>query len=327
MKNAAVKLWVAWIVLMLALLLPGGSMAQELLGRVVVFGASLDDSGNAFALTHQQNTPPYNNPDLLDALLVPSAPYATGGHHFSNGATWIEQLALQFGGAGSVGPAFQDGGLAASNYAVGGARARTIVKCPSNAANTLNLERQVATFLHDYPKGAPADALYVIDIGGNDVRDALSCADPSILSAALAAIGNQIGQLYQAGARKFLVVNVPDIGLTPAIRKLGQQVAGFASLLSQNFNIGLDSVLIGLNGQLHGIQIAKLNLFNTLNGVVANGAGYGLTNVQDACIMPNIPTFQCASPDTYLFWDGIHPTQAGHKIIEQAAATALGLTP
>src|SRR5690349_16052789 len=58
--------------------------------RVVTFGTSLSDSGNAFALRGGTNTAPDY---LLDPLLVPSAPYARGGHHFSNGATWIEQYA------------------------------------------------------------------------------------------------------------------------------------------------------------------------------------------------------------------------------------------
>ena len=58
--------------------------------KLVVFGTSLSDSGNAFALVGGTNTPP----DYLnDALLIPTAPYTRGGHHFTNGPTWIEQLA------------------------------------------------------------------------------------------------------------------------------------------------------------------------------------------------------------------------------------------
>ena len=51
---------------------------------LVVFGTSLSDSGNAFALRGGTNTPPDYN---LNPLLIPSAPYMRGGHHFSNGPT------------------------------------------------------------------------------------------------------------------------------------------------------------------------------------------------------------------------------------------------
>src|SRR5687767_11923799 len=93
--------------------------AQARLGRVVVFGTSLSDPGNAFALRGGTNTPPDYE---LDPLLVPSAPYARGGHHFSNGATWIEQFARSRGLASSVGPAFLGSDSTATNYAVGAAR-------------------------------------------------------------------------------------------------------------------------------------------------------------------------------------------------------------
>ena len=73
----------------LALLSPSWVQAMTF-DSIVVFGGSVSDSGNAFALTGESNRPPY---DKLDAFLVPTGPYSTGGHHFSNGATWIEDLA------------------------------------------------------------------------------------------------------------------------------------------------------------------------------------------------------------------------------------------
>src|SRR3954469_12426707 len=85
--------------------------------RIVAFGTSLSDPGNAFALRGGTNTPPDYD---MDPLLVPSAPYARGGHHFSNGATWVEQYARSTGLAVTVRPAFEGEG-GATNFAVGGA--------------------------------------------------------------------------------------------------------------------------------------------------------------------------------------------------------------
>ena len=81
--------------------------AQGPFASIVAFGTSLSDSGNAFVLRGGTNTPPDY---LLDPLLVPSAPYARGGHHFSNGATWIEQFARSQGLAGSARPALPGSG-------------------------------------------------------------------------------------------------------------------------------------------------------------------------------------------------------------------------
>ena len=72
--------------------------------RIVVFGTSLSDSGNAFALRGGVNTPPDFS---VDPFLVPDRPYAKGGHHFTNGSTWIEMFANAQGAASSANPAFR----------------------------------------------------------------------------------------------------------------------------------------------------------------------------------------------------------------------------
>src|SRR4029079_16166886 len=155
---------------------------------MVVFGTSLSDSGNAFALRGGTNTPPDY---LLDPLLVPSAPYARGGHHFNNRATWIEQYARSIALAGSAHPAFQSASQG-TNYAVGAARAY------EDGVN-VNLSAQVDAFLQDVGGGAPSEALYAIEMGSNDIRDALVAyptGHEAILQAANISIATNIGRLY-----------------------------------------------------------------------------------------------------------------------------------
>ena len=321
MKPTVVKSWTFMGLVALVLLTPCWAAAQTTFGRIVVFGTSLSDPGNAFALSGQMNTPPY---DALDLFLVPDAPYARGGHHFSNGATWIEQFAWPLGLEGNVRPAFQGQSAGAANYAVGGARAREY-------GNYVNLPDQVTAFLGDFNGAAPSDALYVVEIGANDIRDALEAlaagADGgAVITDALTAVGNNIGALYAAGARKFLVWNAPDIRLTPAIRALDNIIPGAgqaAELLTQAFNSGLGAVLAGLEAGLPGIEIVPLDVYQKLNDVVADPAMFGLSEVEEACVMPNLPPFACRTPDEFLFWDGLHPTAAAHAIIAQEAALAL----
>ena len=254
-----------------------------------------------------------------------------GGHHFSNGATWIEQFARSRGLASNARPAFANSGAKAANYAVGGARA-------NDTADTLDLAEQVAAFLNDRGGAAPSNALYVVEMGGNDLRDAMlaylnagggingELAAGAVISGALQSIGGSIFALYQAGARKFLVWNAPNLGLTPAIRMLDTVSPGAAFLagqLSQGFNAGLEgSVLAGLS-LLPGIELYRFDIFGTLQAVVDDPAAFGLTNVENACITPQSAPYHCQEFKDYLFWDGIHPTAAAHAIIAQVAASAL----
>ena len=288
--------------------------------RVVVFGTSLSDSGNAFALRGNASVPPDY---LVDPFLVPSAPYARGGHHFSNGATWVEQFAQPLGLAGSVKPAFQSASAGAANYAIGGARAY------DDGVN-VNLSTQVGAFLQDSQGVAAVDGLYIIEMGSNDIRDALVAFASGknggpILQQGVASIALNIQTLYAAGARTFLVWRPPNVGLTPAIRTLDQVKPGAAPLataITQSFNAGLDGAVAQLSA-LPGIRIVRLDAYGLLNQLSNDPAAFGLANVTSACITPSIAPFTCDSPDDYLFWDGIHPSRAVHAITAQAAAYAL----
>ena len=321
--------WIVVNLLALGLSLPSWAAAQMTFDRIVVFGTSISDPGNAFALlshashglalTRPQSTPPY---DTLDALLIPGAPYAKGGHHFSNGATWIEQFAQGRGLAGNVRPAFQGNGEA-TNYAVGGARA-------TGPSGTVNLPEQISAFLSDYPQ-PPRNALYVVEMGSNDVRDALQAAaqggDPSaIIASALAGISEGIEALHAAGAQKFLVVNVPNLALLPAVKALGPGAVQATALLTEAFNAGLANLAASLQPLL-GIEVAELDTYDKSTELHDFPQSFGLTDVDHPCVTPNIPPFTCRTPDTFLFWDGIHPTKAVHGIFAQDAATLLSSAP
>lgn len=324
------------IVAVSALLSPALSLAQERsIDRVAVFGTSLSDPGNAFTVFSDpaafgldqscdfdapSNTPPY---DSLDDFLVPVSSYAKGGHHFSNGATWVEQFALGTHFAGNVRPALRSAALKASNYAVGGARA-------ADFACRYNFNDQLSAYLADFPVTS-ADTLIVIEIGSNDVRDALAGVtagqDPSaVIGAALGNIQHTIQVLYGQGARKFLLVNAPNIGATPAVRMIDNAFGGqglviaAANGLAVAFNTGLMSVQHGLNAGLQGIDIKLLDLYALLNEVLETPEAFSIGNTTDACVTPGVAPYQCEFPDAYLFWDGVHPTKAVHGIVARKAA-------
>ena len=73
---------------------------------------------------------------------------------------------------------------------------------------------------------------------------------------------------------------------------------------------------------LPGIVVVPFDAFGLITSIASGPDQFGLTNVTDACITPNVPPFSCRTPDEYLFWDGIHPSRAGHAI----AALLVGKT-
>lgn len=304
--------------------IPAWSHAIEF-NRIVVFGTSLSDPGNLFALTGRAMSPPYDELSDPADLWVPSMPYSTGGHRFSNGATWIEQLAQSVGLSPDARAAFRGANGQARNYAVAGARGRAV-------PGFVNLADQVETFLADVHQQARGDALYVIDMGANDVRDALASASPQqagvIFLDALHSFHSQLIKLYDSGARKFLLVNVANLGKVPSILILNSIYSGTAALAeaaAYQFNLALDQMINAINEGYPDIEIVSLDAFSAVTQVSANPAAYGLVNATSPCVMPELAPFHCKNPDGHLFWDGIHPSRAGHAILARAAAKALGL--
>jgi len=284
----------------------------------VIFGDSLSDSGNYFFNSGEFRTRPYE--------AIPSAPYAIGGFHFTNGRTWIEQLATMLGDQRSGGPALR-APLTFSNYAYGRARSR-----PGAPSFPLfDLSTQVSLFLSDYGNAMPVGATYVMWTGSNDIQDALGelAVDPTgassfgILQAAITATADNVVALWSNGARDFLVPGAPNIAITPAVQAAGPQAEFAAMQLSIGYNTALSHALDSLEG-LPGIRITRLDVFTLLNDLVANPEVAGFANVTESCITPEvIVEAVCRRPDQYLFWDGIHPTQAGHRYLALTAAEAL----
>lgn len=287
--------------------------------RIVFFGDSLSDPGNHFIAFRQISTRPFEP--------VPSAPYAIGGFHFSNGPTWAEQLAWRLHSPASGLPALLIPRVF-TNYAVGRARARA----GAPEFPDFDLSTQVGRFLGDFAGSAPSDATYSIWIGSNDVSDALNAlaVDPSgatsvgILTAAVTSVAGNIQALWLAGARDFLVPSIPNLAVTPALRALGPQAQGAATFLTLTHNAALAQALAGLAAALPGIQITSIDVNALLAAVIADPAAEGLTNVEDSCLAFGvIQNAICKTPNRYLFWDGIHPTRAGHGILAREAAEIL----
>ena len=170
---------------------------------------------------------------------------------------------------------------------------------------------------------ADPGALYIVAIGGNDVRDLvprsgtpLMGADAEArLSAVAGRITNEVAQLYERGARHLLVVGIPDVGLTPDY--LGtENEAGRRSLLTQ-YAERADALLKADLASLAPPAGATLYNFDFLaltDAVVANPAAYGFTDVTHARTSVQAGALEAVGGG-FLFFDKIHPSAQAHAQI------------
>lgn len=309
------------LVLLLSFTTASCAFTQEF-KRVIFFGDSLSDPGNFFIACRTSLinpcvpflVPPFSDP-------VPAAPYAIGGMHFTNGPTWAEQFAQALHDQTGGSPALLVPQVF-NNYAVGRARARA----GAPTFPSFDLSTQVARFVADGKRGS-GDDLFVIWIGANDMGDALldSQNAGTILTQALTATLANIQVLYANGARNFLILSLPNLALTPFVRSLGPVAQAGATQIETTYNSLLNGyVSTVLPAVLPSTKFTYLDANAVLAGIVADPVANHFQDVTDSCLTFDVTAGAfCSEPNTYLFWDGFHPTTSAHGVLAKAALKAI----
>jgi phospholipase/lecithinase/hemolysin len=271
------------------------------------FGDSLSDAGNATIADY-----------LATGKIVPvSPPYSFG--HFSNGPTWVEDLYKNYLHFGTLTPSLVGG----RDYAVAGAQTGpTAIEPLTNSP--ADLVGQVAFYGSTHRSLLPRwGTLYTLDIGGNDIMNALSkygANNTAVLNVVAQAETNTVDaieSLYALGARNLLFYEVPDLGLTPRFRS-NTTLRGNAKADAAKFNYDLlhDSRLLPY--KQGGLKVIDLDTFDLLDAANYDNwkTLFGLTNVTNPCWTGNFTSSTsgqvCSAPNNYLFWDSVHPTEVAH---------------
>ena len=283
---------------------------------IVVFGDSLSDTGNVADLTEAKYGVRIPGPfaDYTDGRFTDGSDTLPPAENYFG--VWIEQLAATFPSRPAV-KASLDGG---TNYAYGfaftgrGTSVFSFGTADSLFVTINNIGQQITDYLATHPK-INDKTLFVVWGGANDLLNATS--EDDVIDAGINQTLN-IQRLIDAGATQFIVPNLPPLGLVPrlsgspatsvpatAASKLYNEVLGGGIALLRDFNFG------------RRLNLSQLDVFDLFDEIVATPSKYSLVNVTASS------QGMAVDPDTFLFWDDLHPTTRGHKILAVTAAQVI----
>ena len=271
--------------------------------RIFVFGASITDPGNRFAVTRRTAHPPFD-PIEYD-------PYGVGGHRSTNGRTWVEVMADGMNLGEWAKPAYRD--PAFGNYAYSYARARE-VDLPDGPSLSDQVQAWIA---NDYCTGIPMDdTLFVLDTVWADLKDILLGEEPEVvLPGMVESFVTNLGILYGSGARNLMVAYTPPMGIFPGVPL---DFKAEANYLSAMYNYELVQAVV--DGFAPMMNISTVDFFAFTTVVMATPDVFGFTNVEDSCVTPGVVKKAfCRYRNGYFFWDALHPSKTAHLVLGRYA--------
>jgi len=299
---------------------PGIVALGQTYTSIVVFGDSLSDDGNDAILSAAKNTinaqvpgpaSNYTASRFTDGMdTVPAARGYAG--------VWLEQLAASLPGRPEPPNSLSGGTNYAYGFATTDVGTTVFTYGPGNSLSFTveNMGQQVSDYLATNPV-ITNKTLFIVWGGANDLFAATTPAQ--ITAAAMRDIA-LVQRLINAGATDIMVPNLPPLGLTPRFN--GSAATSVpATQAAQGFNQALAAGLAALPAANPGktLHIFPLDTYTLFNAIIGPPLLSRFTNVT-ASAQGN----SAVNPDTYLFWDDLHPTVAGHNLIAVAALTLLG---
>lgn len=147
-----------------------------------------------------------------------------------------------------------------------------------------------------------------------------------MVTAATTLAGYVKDKMVAKGAKYVVVINLPDVSLTPMANK-DPTSKPLILAMTTAFNDALTASLAGTPG------VIIVDAFHNIQDEVAHPEQYGLSNVKDlACDMAktnnsslfcSAATLVAGDSSHYLFADDVHPTPYGHKLMAQLVARDL----
>lgn len=270
---------------------------------LVIFGDSLSDIGNIASSSFDIYPGKYYYED-----------------RFSNGAVWVESLATGLGLPATKRSTL----LGGDNFAYGGARTSGTGGIEGIAIR--DVDEQVTQYLG--ARIIDPTALYVVFAGSNDfINGQTNVATPA------ARLATDLSRLITAGARNFLIPNLPLLGYTPRFNGNATTAAAYNARTEQ-FNAAMHAKLLDLSDDAPGLEFFRLDVAAIFVDAIANPAKFGLSNVTASAapgLQPGASNYNTSviapNANEYLFWDDLHTTTTVHSVLAARALALVDGTP
>ncbi|KAH7571279.1 hypothetical protein ACOSP7_013682 [Xanthoceras sorbifolium] len=197
------------------------------------------------------------------------------------------------------------------------------------------------------------NALYMIDIGQNDIADSFSKNLSYVqvikrIPSVIAEIKNAVKVLYNEGGRKFWIHNTGPLGCLPQKLSLVENkvLDPHGCISNYNdaakvFNEGLLHLCQEMRSELKDATIVYVDIYAIKHDLTVNATKYGFSSPLMACCGNGGPPYNynirvtCGHPGSqvcdqgskFINWDGIHYTEAANSIIASKVLSAAYSTP
>jgi phospholipase/lecithinase/hemolysin len=279
-------------------------------GRLIIFGDSLSDVGNAWIATNEE-VPPLrlgygHTYDTSGNILKPTFP-----GRFTDGQNWVDYLPGIAKSFGAYVPTLTPS-LAhpenhnATNFAIGGATSGNINVLGITLPNKLpaGFLAEISAYVDLIDPKTAADDLCVIWIGANDFSAGIDSAQT------VTNIKEGITKLSQAGVKTFAVINIPDLALTPHVKALDGATILAARKFVLTTNVLLEVELLRF-AFLRRLNIQLVNINTIFVPLVCQPSRFDFTNSITPALAA-LATNPHTDPNDYVFWDDFHPTTNAH---------------
>ncbi|RUR13821.1 lysophospholipase/glycerophospholipid:cholesterol acyltransferase PlaC [Legionella sp. km772] len=217
-------------------------------------------------------------------------------------------------------------------------------------------------YLLEHPK-LDKESVYILFSGGNDYLNVLQFEanyDQLVMSKyidnVLDSLAATVFKLEHAGAQQFVIMGLPHLGETP--RYINTSDREVLNAAVEKHNERLQQRIAEWKDLYPKTDFLYVDIQAYLTKAVSTPEQYGFTNTRDACIDVVFPMFSafakspfannyvlqyaqvlqykdkrmaageqnfhvCKTPDSYLFWDEVHPSTRAHKYLAYEVCRAM----